>query len=74
MGQAELLGLLKNKGWMLAIVIRKEMGLAPGAINRLIKICYERGDLERKLAIEVIKDKKRLSKSTIKANAYRIKK
>ena len=74
MGQAELLELLRKKNdWMLAIEIRKEMKLAAGAVNRLIKICYERGDIERKSAIKVIKDKKRLEKSTIKANAFRLK-
>lgn len=75
MGQAELLKLLKNKkDWKLAIEIRKDMGLAPGAVNRLIKICYERGDIEKKPAVEVIKEKKRLDKTTIKANAFRFKK
>ncbi|MEM4336862.1 MAG: hypothetical protein QXG86_02545 [Candidatus Woesearchaeota archaeon] len=73
MGQSELLELLKNKNsWMLAIEIRKEMRLAPGAVNRLIKICYERGDIE-KPAIEVIKEKKRLKNTKLKANAYHLK-
>ena len=75
MGQAELLELLKKKqDWMLAIEIRKEMKLAAGAVNRLIKLCYENGYIKRKLATEVIKNKKRLEKSTIKANAYCLKK
>lgn len=74
MGQAELLNLLKKRNkWMLAIEIRKELQLAAGAINRLIKICYESGDIKRKPAIDVIKDKKRLKLSTIKASAYRLK-
>lgn len=74
MGQSELIDLLnRKKDWMLAREIKNDMKLAAGAINRLIKICYENGEIDRKPAIEIIKDKKRLRVSTIKANAYKLK-
>lgn len=75
MGQQEFLDILeKKKDWMLAVEIRKELGLAAGAVNRLIKILLKNVDIEAKLAIKVIKNKKRLKRSTINARAYRIKK
>lgn len=75
MGQHELIELLKSeKDWLLAIEIRSRLKLAPGAVNRLIKILVESGEIIAKPAIDVITDEDRLKRTTVKARAYRIKK
>jgi hypothetical protein len=73
MGQTELLDLLKERNnWMLAIEIREALNISAGGANRLIKILYENNFIKAKLAKDVIKDVKRLKRTTCLAKAYKI--
>lgn len=76
MGQGEILNFLrKNKGkWFLAYELMNYFKLARGSIVRTIKILVDRRDIEKRPAIDVIKDKTRIKTTATKANAYRYRK
>jgi hypothetical protein len=73
MGQEEIYNLLKKHNWMLSKEILSVHPMSNGGLYRCLRLLINSGEVIRKKAREVIKDKQRLNKSAKNAWAYRIK-
>jgi len=74
MGQSDTLEILKKrKDWVLSKELLNITKMSDGGLYRILRVLERSGDIVKKKAIQVIKDPKKLSKTTINAWAYKIK-
>ena len=74
MGQEDVKKILiRNGSWLLAQEIAGKMDNSKGTVFRSLTILHKNGEIIRDKAINVIKDRNRINKTSVSAFAYRIK-